>query len=169
MAEAIQLVALNATGARKKWSCKPESRKVRHTGRKRRCVRSRGSCNTTNSLDEHTRRIYPIKWNDRKSWSVTHGNTCTRESTPCLQSHQRRCLVRFPFCGKFFPCYCCHNESDCTEDQARAANATHIRCTICYNEQVVRFYLRTEFKFSSLSFLRYTATKFLQMQSNRHV
>ena len=88
---------------------------------------------------------------------------------PVCSHHQRRCLVRFPFCGKFFPCYCCHNESDCTEDQARAANATHIRCTICYNEQVVRFYLRTEFKFSSLSFLRYTATKFLQTQSNRHV
>ena len=58
---------------------------------------------------------------------------------PVCSHYQRRCLVRFPCCGKFFPCHRCHNESDCTEDQARAINATHIRCTICYNEQVVRF------------------------------
>ena len=79
---------------------------------------------------------------------------------PVCSHYQRRCLVRFPCCGKFFPCHRCHNESDCTEDQARAINATHIRCTICYNEQVVRFYMRTEYKFSSLAFseTRHTAT-----------
>ena len=79
---------------------------------------------------------------------------------PVCSHYQRRCLVRFPCCGKFFPCHRCHNESDCTEDQARAINATHIRCTICYNEQVVRFYMRTENKFSSLAFseTRHTAT-----------
>lgn len=79
---------------------------------------------------------------------------------PVCSHYQRRCLVRFPCCGKFFPCHRCHNESDCTEDQARAINATHIRCTICYNEQVVRIYMRTEYKFSSLAFseTRHTAT-----------
>ena len=58
---------------------------------------------------------------------------------PACGHYQRRCLVRFPCCGRFYPCHSCHNESAaCTDDQARAINATHIRCTICYHEQVVR-------------------------------
>lgn len=58
---------------------------------------------------------------------------------PVCNHYQRRCLVRFPCCGKFYPCHRCHNESkDCSDDQARATNATHIRCSICYHEQVVR-------------------------------
>ncbi len=58
---------------------------------------------------------------------------------PVCSHYQRRCLVRFPCCGKFYPCHRCHNESeDCSDDQARAINATHIRCTICYHEQAVR-------------------------------
>ena len=58
---------------------------------------------------------------------------------PVCSHYQRRCLVRFPCCEKFYPCHRCHNESkDCSNDQARATNATHIRCSICYHEQVVR-------------------------------
>lgn len=58
---------------------------------------------------------------------------------PVCSHYQRRCLVRFSCCGKFYPCHRCHNESeDCSDDQARAINATHIRCTICYHEQPVR-------------------------------
>ena len=88
---------------------------------------------------------------------------------PVCGHYQRRCLTLFPCCGKFFPCHRCHNESDCTEDRATAVNATHIRCTICYNEQVVRLYLRTEFKISSLDEIYSNIAKFPQMQSNRHV
>ena len=61
---------------------------------------------------------------------------------PVCSHYKRRCLVRFPCCGQFYPCHGCHNESDCSEDQARAINATHIRCTICYHEQAVRCLLR---------------------------
>ena len=58
---------------------------------------------------------------------------------PVCSHYQRRCLVSFPCCKKFYPCHRCHNDAnDCTEDQARAINATHIRCTICYHEQEVR-------------------------------
>ena len=61
---------------------------------------------------------------------------------PVCSHYQRRCLVSFPCCKKFYPCHRCHNDAnDCTEDQARAINATHIRCTICYHEQEVRPYL----------------------------
>ena len=66
---------------------------------------------------------------------------------PACGHYQRRCLVKFPCCGRFYPCHRCHNDSKaCSDDQARAINATHIRCTICYHEQVVR----------SLSNLSYT-------------
>ena len=58
---------------------------------------------------------------------------------PLCGHYHRRCLVRFPCCNKFYPCHRCHNESDeCSESQSRAANATHMRCSICYNEQEVR-------------------------------
>ena len=59
---------------------------------------------------------------------------------PVCSHYQRRCLVRFPCCEKFYPCHRCHNESkDCSDVPARATNATHMRCSICYHEQEVRF------------------------------
>ena len=67
--------------------------------------------------------------------------TLVQEIPSSVCSHYlRKCFVRFHCCGKFFPCHHCHNESaDCTENQARAIDATHMECAICYNEQVVRF------------------------------
>ena len=68
-----------------------------------------------------------------------HTTPVQESPRPACGHYQRRCLVRFPCCGRFYPCHRCHNESAaCTDDQARAINATHIRCTICYHEQVVR-------------------------------
>ena len=58
---------------------------------------------------------------------------------PLCGHYHRRCLVKFPCCNNFYPCHRCHNESDeCSESQSRAVNATHLRCSICYNEQEVR-------------------------------
>ena len=68
-----------------------------------------------------------------------HTSPVQESPRPACGHYQRRCLVRFPCCGRFYPCHRCHNESAaCTDEQARAINATHIRCTICYHEQVVR-------------------------------
>ena len=68
-----------------------------------------------------------------------HTSPVQESPRPACGHYQRRCLVRFPCCGHFYPCHRCHNESAaCTDDQARAINATHIRCTVCYHEQVVR-------------------------------
>ena len=68
-----------------------------------------------------------------------HTTPVQESPRPACGHYQRRCLVRFPCCGRFYPCHRCHNESAaCTDDQARAINATHIKCTICYHEQVVR-------------------------------
>ena len=66
--------------------------------------------------------------------------TLVQESPSSVCSHYlRKCFVLFLCCGKFFPCHRCHNESDCTENQARAIDAHLMRCAICYNVQVVRF------------------------------
>ena len=65
---------------------------------------------------------------------------------PLCGHYHRRCLVKFPCCNKFYPCHRCHNESDeCSESQSRAVSATHMRCSICYNEQEVRSSLLSVF------------------------
>ena len=52
--------------------------------------------------------------------------------------YQRRCLVKFPCCGIFYPCHCCHNTSGaCDIDDRKANNATHVKCGICGHEEEV--------------------------------
>ncbi|KAL9978667.1 hypothetical protein ACROYT_G016212 [Oculina patagonica] len=76
---------------------------------------------------------------------------------PVCSHYQHRCLVRFPCCGKFYPYHHCHNESeDCNDDQAMAINARHIRCTICYHEQVIRRESGRRVLNQSLSVVRWT-------------
>ena len=62
------------------------------------------------------------------------------ESPPYTCGHyQRRCKVQFPCCNKFYPCHRCHNESNyCSEDKAKAVDATHLKCTVCDHKQEVR-------------------------------
>ena len=83
----------------------------------------------------------PLPRNERTTDTEEEDHTSPVQESPrpACGHYQRRCLVRFPCCGRFYPCHRCHNESAaCTDDQARAINATHIRCTVCYHEQVVR-------------------------------
>ena len=100
-----------------------------------------------NGLTETGGRIYsgeqtaPLPRNERATDTEREDRTSPVQESPrpACSHYQRRCLVRFPCCGRFYPCHRCHNESAaCTDDQARAINATHIRCIICYHEQVVR-------------------------------
>ena len=139
MAKTIRLVALNATGAREN---DPANQTVEKTG----IQEETGDMGEAEAAV--TQRIYET--NTQRESTPSNETTVEAErqptATPVQESprpvcshYQRRCLVRFPCCGKFFPCHRCHNESDCSEDQARAVNATHIRCTICYHEQEVRF------------------------------
>ena len=100
-----------------------------------------------NDLTEIAGRIYsgeqtaPLPRNEQTIDTEREDRTSPVQESPrpACSHYQRRCLVRFPCCGRFYPCHRCHNESAaCTDDQARAINATHIRCIICYHEQVVR-------------------------------
>ena len=52
--------------------------------------------------------------------------------------YQRRCLMKFPCCGIFYPCHRCHNSSGaCDTDDRKANNATHVKCGICGHEEEV--------------------------------
>ena len=139
MAKTIRLVALNATGAREN---DPANQTVEKTG----IQEETGDMGEAEAVI--TQRIHET--NTQGESTPSNETTVEAEQQPMAipvqesprpvcSHYQRRCLVRFPCCGKFFPCHRCHNESDCSEDQARAVNATHIRCTICYHEQEVRF------------------------------
>ena len=54
------------------------------------------------------------------------------------EHYQRRCLVKFPCCGIFYPCHRCHNTSGtCDTDDRKANNATHVKCGVCGHEEEV--------------------------------
>ena len=116
MAEAIQLVALNATGAREN---DPANQTVEKTGIQEETgdVREAEAAVTqpiheANTQGESTPSNETTVEAERQPMA-----TLIQESPRPVCSHnQRRCLVRFPCCGKFSTCHCCHNESDCTED-----------------------------------------------------
>ena len=55
------------------------------------------------------------------------------------EHYQRLCRVKFPCCGKFFPCHRCHNNSDeCQNDKCKAKEAFYIECSVCRHQQAVR-------------------------------
>ena len=60
------------------------------------------------------------------------------------EHYQRRCLVKFPCCGIFYPCHRCHNSSGaCDTDDRKANNATHVKCGICGHEEEVSGFVLT--------------------------
>ena len=60
------------------------------------------------------------------------------------EHYQRRCLVKFPCCGIFYPCHRCHNTSGaCDTDDRKANNATHVKCSICGHEEEVSSFVLT--------------------------
>ena len=61
-----------------------------------------------------------------------------QESPRWLCEHyQRRCKVRFPCCGVFYPCHRCHNGSGKCSNEVKALKATHLQCVVCKNQQEV--------------------------------
>ena len=55
------------------------------------------------------------------------------------EHYQRLCRVKFPCCGRFYPCHRCHNNSDeCQNDKCKAKEALFIECSVCRHQQAVR-------------------------------
>ena len=67
------------------------------------------------------------------------------ESPQWLCEHyQRLCRVKFPCCGRFYPCHRCHNNSgECVNDHCKAKEAFYIECSVCRHQQAVRKSLRS--------------------------
>ncbi|KAL9970980.1 hypothetical protein ACROYT_G023452 [Oculina patagonica] len=54
------------------------------------------------------------------------------------EHYQRRCSVKFPCCGVFYPCHRCHNGSGaCDADDKKANQATHVKCASCGHEEEI--------------------------------
>ena len=65
------------------------------------------------------------------------------QETPQWQCehYQRRCSVKFPCCGVFYPCHRCHNLSGtCPTDDKKAHHATHVKCGNCGREEEVSIF-----------------------------
>ena len=57
------------------------------------------------------------------------------------EHYVRRCRVCFSCCEEFYPCHKCHNKSTkCENGQAKAGEATHLKCSLCQFEQAVSFW-----------------------------
>ena len=69
-----------------------------------------------------------------------------QETPPWQCEHyQRRCRVKFPCCGVFYPCQHCHNLSGtCSADDRKAHDATHVKCGNCGLEEEVSMYAYLE-------------------------
>ena len=65
------------------------------------------------------------------------------QETPFWQCehYQRRCTVKFPCCGVFYPCERCHNLSGtCPANDKKARHATHVKCRNCGREEEVSIF-----------------------------
>ena len=58
---------------------------------------------------------------------------------PC-KHYQRRCTVKFPCCGVFYPCERCHNSEECPDNDMKARHATHVKCGNCELEEEVSIF-----------------------------
>ena len=138
MTKTVQLIALSTTAAKEP---QHDLQSVENIGiqEESRDIREQeppvtGRIDESSNQEESTQTSKPTPETEQQSIA-----TPVQESPrPVVSHYQRRCLVRFPCCERYYPCHRCHNESGCSDDQARAINATHIRCTICYHEQAVR-------------------------------
>ncbi|KAL9971008.1 hypothetical protein ACROYT_G023482 [Oculina patagonica] len=66
-------------------------------------------------------------------------HTALPESPQWLCEHyQRLCRVKFPCCGRFYPCHRCHNNSDeCVNDNCKAKEAFYLECSVCRHQQAI--------------------------------
>ena len=84
----------------------------------------------------------------RERETTVRENRTAAESHPLQETpqwqcehYQRRCSVKFPCCGVFYPCHRCHNLSGtCPTDDKKAHHATHVKCGNCGREEEVSIF-----------------------------
>ena len=53
------------------------------------------------------------------------------------EHYKRLCRVKFPCCGKFFPCHRCHSNFGCPNNNSKAREACYVECSVCSRQQEV--------------------------------
>ena len=124
-----------------------ERRKKEERARKEQQARKRGEREASETRQTERR-------NDREEVSNPMsgaGETPTQTSAGAedrqwlCEHYKRLCRVKFPCCGKFFPCHRCHNNSGCPNDNSKAREACYVECSVCSHQQEVHrhiIYLR---------------------------
>ena len=114
-----------------------EAREMR--GREQRERREREERERREKENKERKRKEPLQNEDRDTRWFGGERAPVQESARWQCEHyQRRCLMKFPCCGIFYPCHRCHNSSGmCDTDDRKANNATHVKCGICGHEEEV--------------------------------
>ena len=87
------------------------------------------------------------------------------ESPQWLCEHyQRLCRVKFPCCGRFYPCHRCHNNSgECENDHCKAKEAFYIECSVCRHQQEVCKSLSILLLFSKTAMQKFNCCLFVKI------
>ena len=101
-------------------------------------------------LQEHERREREARESMQRHGNGESTSTGNEEGAPSegaglpenprwlCEHYQRLCRVKFPCCGRFYPCHRCHNNSgECQNDKCKAKEAFYIECSVCRHQQVV--------------------------------
>ena len=124
-----------------------EERKRRE--REQREMRERGEREMREREERENRERMERELEERRERDTTvRENRTTEESLPLQETplwqcehYQRRCSVKFPCCGVFYPCHRCHNLSGtCPTDDKKAHHATHVKCGNCGREGEVSIF-----------------------------
>ena len=119
-----------------------EAREMRERERRERREREEREIRETERREKEKKerkRKEPLQNEDRDTRWFGGERAPVQESARWQCEHyQRRCLMKFPCCGIFYPCHRCHNSSGaCDTDDRKANNATHVKCGICGHEEEV--------------------------------
>ena len=123
-----------------------EKEKARKDGeQKQREERTRRELQEQERREREARESMPRNYNEEGTWigseeGAPSERAALLENPQWLCEHyQQLCRVKFPCCGKFYPCHRCHNNSDeCQNKNCKAKEAFYIECSVCRHQQAVR-------------------------------
>ena len=124
-----------------------EEREMREQEERKRREREQREMRGREERENRERMERELKERRERDTTVRENRTAEEslhlQETPLWQCehYQRRCSVKFPCCGVFYPCHRCHNLSGtCPTDDKKAHHATHVKCGNCGREGEVSIF-----------------------------
>ena len=124
-----------------------EEREMREQEERKRREREQREMREREERENRERMERELKERRERDTTVRENRTVEEslhlQETPLWQCehYQRRCSVKFPCCGVFYPCHRCHNLSGtCPTDDKKAHHATHVKCGNCGREEEVSIF-----------------------------